>query len=92
MPPGQNLNTNRSTMQSTPPASNHVPLSEPVLLCRNRQPFSVSEGDVTVTKKVKLQVEFPTQPKASKPNNISMYLKQLMTVLFAVDKSMKLHK
>ena len=92
MSTGKNPNKNNNKMTTTNKDNYYAPPSEPVLLSKNKKPFSVPDNDVTVTKKIKLQVEFPTQPQASKPNDISMYFKQLMTVLFAVDKSLKLLK
>ena len=67
------------------------PPNTPVLHDKTRpESFLAKDAMVTKTQKIQLMVEFPTQPQASKPNNVTMYFKQLMTLLFAVDQTMVL--
>ena len=52
--------------------------------------FSKPELNVSRSQKIRLLVEFPIQQNETNTNDISMYFKKLMTLLFAVDKKMVL--
>ena len=84
-PPNHN-----SSYQSRRDNLNEPPSASVLVPKHHQSEFSVLEHNVSKTQKNRLSVEFPTQPKDSNPNDISMYFKKLMTILFAVDKKMVL--
>ena len=62
------------------------PPSEAVLAPKpNYDPLYVPASALSRTQTVRLTVDFPTNPKASKPNDVLAYFKKLMTILIAVD-------
>ena len=84
-PRSKNSTPTKQNAMSTPPLKPVLHQEKP----RN-QSFFVLASNVDITKKIRLSVEFPTQPNLSQPNDVSTNFKKLMTLLFAVDKDMSL--
>ena len=78
-PDAKNSNRGKQQVFNQPP-------SEVVLAPKpNYDPLYVPASALSRTQTVRLTVDFPTNPKASKPNDVSAYFKKSMTILFAGD-------